>query len=92
MRQQLECEVARPGYKATAVEGLALGVSVCVCAFVNVRVTSPVSLRPEDATAIYTVCVIHLAKKGGGGSELFAREGLAKPEKGHRLVLAVKTC
>lgn len=43
------------------------GVRVCVCVFVNVRGTSPVSLRPEDATAIYTVCVIHLA--GGWGGE-----------------------
>lgn len=32
---------------------------------VNVRGTSPVSLRPEDTAAIYTVCVIHLAKGGG---------------------------
>lgn len=58
---------------------------MCVCVFVNVRGTSLVSLRPEDATAIYTVCVIHLAK---GASELFVRE----PERGHRLALAVKTC
>lgn len=56
---------------------------------VNVRGTSPVSLRPEDTMAIYTVCVIHLAK---GGVELFAVDGLANTERGHRLALAVKTC
>lgn len=56
---------------------------------VNVRGTSPVSLRPEDIMAIYTVCVIHLAK---GGVELFAVDGLANTERGHRLALAVKTC
>lgn len=56
---------------------------------VNVRGTSPVSLRPEDTAAIHTVCVIHLAK---GGVELFAVDGLANTERGHRLALAVKTC
>lgn len=56
---------------------------------VNVRGTSLVSLRPEDTAAIYTVCVIHLAK---GGVELFAAEVLANAERGHRLALAVKTC
>lgn len=69
MRQQLECEVARPGYEATAMQGSALGVSVCVCVFVNVRGPSPLSLRPEDTAAIYTVCVIHLAKGKGRGKE-----------------------
>lgn len=85
MRQQLECEVARPGYEATAVEGLALGVSVCV--FVNVRGTNPVSLRLEDATAICTVCVIHLAK---GGVRIICTRG--ELERDHRLAFAVKTC
>lgn len=74
MRQQLECEVARPGYEAAAVEGPALGVFACVCVFVNVRGTSPVSLRPEDATAIYTVCVIHLAGGWGGGGRNYLHE------------------
>lgn len=57
--------------------------------FVNVRGTNPVSLKPEDTIAIYTVYVILLAK---GGAELFARKGLAEPERDHRLALAVKTC
>lgn len=63
MRQQLECEVARPGYEAAAVQSLALGVYVCV----NVRGTSPVSLGPEETVAIHTVCVSHLTERGGGG-------------------------
>lgn len=57
MRQQLECEVARPGYEAAAVRGLALGDGY-------VRGTSPVSLWPEETMTIHTVCVIHSAKGG----------------------------
>lgn len=60
MRQQLECEVARPGYEAAATQGLALGVCVCVslCVSVclNVRGKSPVSLGPGETMAIHTVC------------------------------------
>lgn len=67
MGQQLECEVARPGYEATAVRGLALG---CVC--VNVRGTNPVLLGFGETTAIHTVCVTHLAE---GGAELFVGHG-----------------
>lgn len=55
MRQQLECEVARPGYDAVAVQGLALGDEY-------VTGTSPVSLGPEATMTIHTVCVIHSAK------------------------------
>lgn len=58
MRQQLECEVARPGYEALSVRGLALGGDG------NVRGTSPVSLRPEETMTIHTVCVIHSAEGG----------------------------
>lgn len=89
MRQQLECEVARPGYEAAAVLGLALGVSVCV----NVRGTSPVSLRPEETMAIHTVCVIHLAE--GGSNYLY--ETVSKQRKrpqvssGCENLLAVKS-
>lgn len=57
MRQQLECEVARPGYEAVAVQGSALGDE-------NVRGTSPVSLRPKQTMTIYTICVIHSAVGG----------------------------
>lgn len=55
---------------------------------VNVRGTSPVSLKPEDITTIYTVCVIHFGQRGVGN---YLREK-ANTERGHRLALAVKTC
>lgn len=40
--------------------------------------TSPVSLRPEDTTAIYTVCVIYLAK---GGVRIICTGGLSRAGK-----------
>lgn len=66
MRQQLECEVARPEYEAVAVRGVAVrGVAL---GDGNVRGTSPVSLGPEESMTIHTVCVIHSAE--GGSSYL----------------------
>lgn len=55
MRQQLECEVARPGYETAAVRGSALGDRY-------VTGTSPVSDYDDR-----TVCVTHSAREGGGG-------------------------
>lgn len=82
MRQQLECEVARPGYEAGAMQGLALGDG-------NVRGASPVSLGLEETMTIHTVCVIHSAK---GGVRIICERQLANTERGHRLGTAVDTC
>lgn len=75
MRQQLECEAARPGYEAVAGQGLALGDG-------NVRGIRLVSLWTEGMMTIHTVRVIHSA---GGAVGIICERQLANTGRGHRL-------
>lgn len=54
--------MARPGYEAAAMRGLALGDG-------NVRCMGPVSLEPEETLTIHTVC-----NSAQEGLELFVRD------------------